>query len=701
GGGGGSKQNVTEGYGANGIVIIRYGTADFGACTGGTITTDGADTIHAFTSSGTFTVALPAASPTVTTGSATNVTSNSATLSGTVNANDTSTTAWFNYGIASGSYTGTSTTQTVSGSSNTTISSDISGLSSNTTYYYRIAASNSGGTAYGSEASFTTSSVPTPTPTPAPTDTTAPTGSISINSGASYINSTTVTLTLSATDSVGVVGYYVSTSSSTPTASASGWNSVTSTTSYTGSVSYTLASGDENKTVYVWYKDAAGNVSSVASDSITLDTTAPIVNITSPTSSDTYTTTSSPLSLSGSASDSSSSVKEVTWSNDKGGSGTASGTTYWSVSSISLSIGDNIINVTATDNAGNTGKDTITVTYTVQTSTPTPTPTTTPKPSPIQTPTPTSTLTGSININGGATYTNSTTVTLNLSASNIIGVTGYYLSTSSTKPSSGDTGWTSISSTASYSADVSYSLSSGNGNQTVYVWYKDTAGNISDVANDSIILDTTAPTITITSPTSDSTYTTTSSTISLGGSASDSTSWLNSVTWSNSRGGSATASGTIGWSISNIDLASGANTITVTAVDGAGNTGTGTITVTYETSTQTPTTTPTPTPTPTLINCIAESIAVSQYKLELKRKETYDVTIAVSGEDDCLVEGEIVTATINATGKRLISISPSTQATDENGEAMFTITAKNKIGIARVTFSAGGFKKSITVKVKR
>ena len=64
--------------------------------------------------------------PTVTTSTATSVTSNSATLNGTVNANGLSTTAWFNYGITSGTYTGTSTTQSVSGSkNNTTVSSDI------------------------------------------------------------------------------------------------------------------------------------------------------------------------------------------------------------------------------------------------------------------------------------------------------------------------------------------------------------------------------------------------------------------------------------------------------------------------------------------------------------------------------------------------------------------------------------------------
>ncbi|MFO0795693.1 MAG: hypothetical protein U0586_16710, partial [Candidatus Brocadiaceae bacterium] len=90
-------------------------------------------------------------------------------------------------------------------------------------------------------------------------DTTAPNCSISINSNATYTNSTTVTLALSATDNVGVTGYYLSTSATTPLASASGWTSVTSTTNYTGNVSYTLSSGDGIKTIYAWYKDAVGN----------------------------------------------------------------------------------------------------------------------------------------------------------------------------------------------------------------------------------------------------------------------------------------------------------------------------------------------------------------------------------------------------------------------------------------------------------
>ena len=282
----------------------------------------------------------------------------SATFSEDINSS-TITTSTFTLSSSSGS----SVSGTVSYSNKVATFTPSSNLSYSTTYTATIftGVKDISGNAMSSNytLSFTTGSAP---------DVTAPSNaSVSINSGASYTNSTAVTLTLSATDSVGVVGYYTSTSSSTPVASASGWNSVTSATSYTGSVSYSLTSGDEQKTVYVWFKDAAGNVSSSASDSITLDTTAPIVTITSPTSNDTYTATSSALTLEGSASDSTSGVKEVTWSNDKGGSGTASGTTYWSISSISLTSGDNKITVTAKDNAGNTLTDTITVTYSAAT----------------------------------------------------------------------------------------------------------------------------------------------------------------------------------------------------------------------------------------------------------------------------------------------------------------------------------------------
>src|SRR5713101_9243788 len=99
------------------------------------------------------------------------------------------------------------------------------------------------------------------------TDTTPPTGSLTINGHASYTRSTAVTLNLSATDAVGVAGYYVYLSN--------GWVTVPSTPTYNGSVPYTLSSGDGTKYASIWYDDAAGNVSAMAAASIVLDQPPP------------------------------------------------------------------------------------------------------------------------------------------------------------------------------------------------------------------------------------------------------------------------------------------------------------------------------------------------------------------------------------------------------------------------------------------
>jgi hypothetical protein len=60
GGGGGGSSPQAAGAGGSGVVVISYATADLPTCTGGTITTSGSDTIHTFTSSGTFNVGLAA-----------------------------------------------------------------------------------------------------------------------------------------------------------------------------------------------------------------------------------------------------------------------------------------------------------------------------------------------------------------------------------------------------------------------------------------------------------------------------------------------------------------------------------------------------------------------------------------------------------------------------------------------------------------
>ena len=107
------------------------------------------------------------------------------------------------------------------------------------------------------------------------TDTTAPANpSISINSGADNTTFANVTLAISATDALGITGYYASESSTAPANNVSGWTSVTSSTSYSDNVSFTLTSaesaGNFTRTVYLWFKDGSGNVSSSSSDTITL-----------------------------------------------------------------------------------------------------------------------------------------------------------------------------------------------------------------------------------------------------------------------------------------------------------------------------------------------------------------------------------------------------------------------------------------------
>lgn len=87
--------------------------------------------------------------------------------------------------------------------------------------------------------------------------------------------------------------------------------------------------------------------------------------------------------------------------------------------------------------------------------------------------------TGSISINNGEIVTNSTSVTLNLTATDGVEVTGYYVSTSHHIPSASGSGWVKVLPTTNYSADVSYDLSGGGGAKTVYVWYKDASDNIS------------------------------------------------------------------------------------------------------------------------------------------------------------------------------------------------------------------------------
>ena len=109
----------------------------------------------------TVTITQPdAVAPSVITTAASNITSTSSTLNGSVNPNGYITsTLKFEYGLTT-AY-GTSVTLTnLNGNTLTNVNANITNLTSNTTYHFRLVATNIGGTTYGADMSFTT--IPSP-----------------------------------------------------------------------------------------------------------------------------------------------------------------------------------------------------------------------------------------------------------------------------------------------------------------------------------------------------------------------------------------------------------------------------------------------------------------------------------------------------------------------------------------------------------
>ena len=106
----------------------------------------------------------------------------------------------------------------------------------------------------------------------------------------------------------------------------------------------------------------------VVAQSCECDVIPPILTITDPATGGSYVTDRAVVNLAGEVSDEIG-VKQVTWSNNRGGYGTAVGTTnwigpwHWKVKGIPLSENDNLITITATDAVGNEADATLMVTY--------------------------------------------------------------------------------------------------------------------------------------------------------------------------------------------------------------------------------------------------------------------------------------------------------------------------------------------------
>ena len=328
----------------------------------------------------------------------------------------------------------------------------------------------------------------------------APSGSVLINNGDASTSTSLVSLKLSASDAGMVSNYYVSETNYDPVSSIPGWVAIIDTQNYSANIDFTLSAvgstGEHTKTVYAWYKDTFSNVSSIASDDITLlvvDNTSPS-NTTVIINDNDSSTTNTVVTLTLSASDdygisayyssetnSTPSVNASGWNRVYGTSKFSSNVSFTLTGASSAGNHVRTVYVWIKDMGGNissSASDNITLVVSDTTLPSSP----------------------GISINDNDSSTSNTNVILSLSATDNVGVTAYYLSELNTNPSSTLSGWNFVSGGTSFSDNVSFTLSSsstvGSHSRTLYVWFKDAAGNVSTSASDGITLivnDSTAP----------------------------------------------------------------------------------------------------------------------------------------------------------------------------------------------------------------
>ena len=275
-------------------------------------------------------------------------------------------------------------------------------------------------------------------------DNVLPTGTISVNAGATYTNASAVQVGISASDTNGISQICVHT-----TNVCDAWEGVV------GSVNLDLGTVAGTKTVYAWFKDAAGNVSSAATDTIVLDNAAPTGTIS--INADAQFTTSTAVQVGVNASDDNA-LSQICVH-------TANVCDVWEspASTIYLDFGAGSGTKTVyawfKDAAGNVSAA-VTDTIVLDNTAPT----------------------GTIVIDSGNTYTADSAVDVTVSGSDDQGVSAICVNTSAICDA-----WENPASV------VSINVGSGSGNRTVYAWFKDAAGNVSAAATDGIALDDVAP----------------------------------------------------------------------------------------------------------------------------------------------------------------------------------------------------------------
>jgi hypothetical protein len=235
---------------------------------------------------------------------------------------------------------------------------------------------------------------------------------------------------------------------------------------YAASTAWTLSAGDGVKTVYVQYRDNAGNDSVSFTDTITLDNTAPTGTV-SINAGDAY-TASTAVTLTLSASDAGIGVAQMRLSNDN--ASWTSWEAYATSRAWTLAAGDGPKTVSvqyrdALNNTSGSFSDGISLDAAGPT--------------------------GTININGGAAYTDNTAVTLAFAVAD----TGSGVA--EMRFSNDGAAW---SPWEPYAAGKAWSIPAGDGTAMVYAQFNDLNGNVSSNATDTILLDTLPPSSSATSP---------------------------------------------------------------------------------------------------------------------------------------------------------------------------------------------------------
>ena len=268
--------------------------------------------------------------------------------------------------------------------------------------------------------------------------------------------------TFTATDNVGVTGYLVTETGTTPLASAAGW----SATAPTG---YTFGAAGA-KTLYAWAKDGAGNISAPVSKTVTItlpDTTAPVV------SGFVIPATATSLTVPVTAFTATDNVAVTGYAITETSTAPASSSASWFGAAPTgynfTSAGLKTLYAWARDAAGNVSAPVSrTVTITLPDTT-----------APV--------ISGFVI---PATATSLVVPITTFTATDNTAVTGYLLTETSTPPSTTTAPW-------STTAPTGYTFASA-GVKTLYAWVKDAAGNISAPSSRTVTItlpDATAPVV--------------------------------------------------------------------------------------------------------------------------------------------------------------------------------------------------------------